>query len=161
MEARITKGFMYLCNKDVIGGNHKYFYKKGKVYLCEKESEYPNGVEDTKTGTYLCGFITDEFGNKCHAWPYRPDLNPACHDSWGEYFTCLGEKPINVVVVPHIEGEKITWAPQNEKPITSKIQYVEAHVFKSEAVLSYQIHFKHKSGNEYRLGVPPSWIIKK
>ena len=83
MEPRITAGHSYLCKKSVVDRNNNktIYYTKGQIYKCEMASPY--FPEDPK---YTCGYITNNFGNKAHAWPYDPQNNPLCHDSWTEFF---------------------------------------------------------------------------
>lgn len=47
-------------------------YIAGKVYPCEVASFYPS--IDSPDREYCFGHITDEHGNKWHAWPYDPIL---------------------------------------------------------------------------------------
>lgn len=93
MEPRIQLGKKYRCKKTVImkgvnrGEKSVKTYIEGKTYPCEVASSYPS--RDDPDRMYCFGHITDEQGNKWHAWPYDPILNPICHDKWTEYFVEL------------------------------------------------------------------------
>jgi len=88
MEPRIIKGHQYRCKKSVIDQNKKVYYLKGGVYRCDVEFHYP--LPDSEMARFSCGFITNEFGNDGHAWPYDPEHHPLCSDKWTDYFEDLG-----------------------------------------------------------------------
>ena len=84
MEPRITAGHSYLCKKSVVGGSSKKtYYTKGQIYKSEISSPYFPEMPHFK---HSFGHITDNFGDKAHAWPYDPQNNPLCHDGWTEFF---------------------------------------------------------------------------
>lgn len=84
----IKLGDKFVCKK-TIHAKDGIYYKKGKVYQCNRESTDPTKVDTKYTGKYMCGFITDEQGNKDHAWPYFPEIHPFCHDRYTDFFSRL------------------------------------------------------------------------
>ena len=88
MEPRIIKGHKFLCKKTVVmkdsNRTREEAYTKGKIYMCEISSYYPGD-------RHSCGHITNNNGNKAHAWPYDPENHLWCHDSWTDFFEDLGE----------------------------------------------------------------------
>lgn len=89
MEPRITVGHSYLCKKSVVGGSSKKnYYTKGQIYKSEISSPYLPKAADFK---YTCGYRTNNFGNKAHAWPYDPQNNLLCQDKWTDYFKEVNE----------------------------------------------------------------------
>lgn len=137
---------MYRCNKNVVGKNNKIYYKKGKVYLCEVDSSYPTDG-NYQSEALLYGFITNEIGNRHHAWPYCPDKCPMCNDSWTDYFTCLGEKPANVVVLPYAVGEQVKWwCDDDTKVHSSKLSKAEIEIDKyGISTVQYGCNIKFKN----------------
>lgn len=88
MEPLIKLGHSFLCKKSVVGSDHKIYYTEGKTYQCEMKSTYNPKAEHSK---YACGHITNNFGDKGHAWPYEPENHPFCGDCWTDFFTELNK----------------------------------------------------------------------
>ena len=86
MLQHIKVGDKFICNRSIQIQN-KPAYIKGKVYQCDRESTDPTKVDTKYTGKYMCGFITDEQGDKNHAWPYFPEIHPCSHDRYTDFFT--------------------------------------------------------------------------
>lgn len=81
MKPQIKIGHKFLCKKSVIMKDSKTeAYTKGHTYSCQIASFYPGDK-------HSCGYITDNQGNKVHAWPYDPQNHLWCNDSWTEFFT--------------------------------------------------------------------------
>ena len=121
MEPRIINGHIFRCKQDVKG-----YYRKGIIYECECENSLSGEQEK-----YSCGFITNDIGNIFHAWPYYPDRNPLCNDSWTDFFEDLGEKPAGMVVNPYGVGDKVKWLCFDDYEVhTSKITSIEIEVVK-------------------------------
>ena len=85
MEPKIKLGHSFECKKSVVGDNKKIYYTKGETYICEQEGHYPANEKETNT-RYMCGFITNNFGNKFHGWPYDPVHHPWSNDKWTDFF---------------------------------------------------------------------------
>lgn len=81
MEPQIIKGHKFLCKKSVLMKDSKTeAYTKGKIYLSQIYSHYSGDK-------HSCGYITDNQGNKAHAWPYDPKNHLWCSDCWTDFFT--------------------------------------------------------------------------
>ena len=146
MEPRIIKGHLYRCKRNVIGGNHKYYYKAGKIYECEIESTHPSECTDSNGNIHLCGYITNEFGDKGHAWPYIPEYHKFCHDCWTDDFEDLGEKPAGMIITPYSVGDTVSWFCFDDYEIhKSKIISMEIEVVRDrEPIIVYKTRIKLK-----------------
>ena len=127
MEPKIIKGHLYKCKQ-----NCGKDYTKGHVYKCEYET--PDGPD---MGAFNCGFITNNRGNKSHAWPYDPERHPWTKDDpeknrWTEYFVDLGEKPHGIILCPYEVGDTAKWYCDDDKKVhTSKITGIEIEIDKT------------------------------
>lgn len=146
MEPRIIKGHLYRCTKSVVDGSRKTYYKAGKVYECECDSYYPDESWSEASVKHSCGFITNAFGNKSHAWAYDPEHHLWSHDCWTDFFEDLGEKPAGMIITPYSVGETVSWFCFDDYEVhKSKIISIEIEVVKNrEPIIVYKTRIKFK-----------------
>lgn len=146
MEPRIIKGHLYRCKKSVVGGNHKTYYKEGRVYECECDSFYPDKTWSSVDAKHSCGFITNAFGDTAHAWPYYPSLHLWSNDKWTDFFEDLGEKPHGMIITPYAVGDTVTWFCFDDYEYhKTKILSMEIEVVKDrEPIIVYKTRIKFK-----------------
>ena len=136
MEKRIAKGHIFMCKKDVVGSNHKVYYRKGHVYECVFERPYPTEVGEESKNAY--GFIINDYGSG-HAWAYDTANNPISQDKWSDYFTDLGEKPHGLVITQYEVGDTVKWFCYEDYSVhKSKIISISIEVVKDrEPIVTY------------------------
>lgn len=139
MEPRIIKGHIFRCKENVKG-----CYRKGRIYECEYENVLPTEI----SGRYACGFITNDKGDKGHAWPYNPKEHPFTseNDRWTDFFEDLGEKPTGMIITPYSVGDTVSWFCFDDYEIhKSKIISMEIEVVRDrEPIIVYKTRIEFK-----------------